>query len=184
LSYPKRRSSWVPGGLPLSIGELFGQMRVKGFNAAGNPVKLLAENDGTLKSSLYGKNSSAALKSLRVNSDDQLQVEVVAGPTALGQVAPNATTETDLYEVPASKTAKINSLWICNRSTTATFRLGVSVGGGALANEDYLFYDVAIPSADTLFFASDNMISMSASDKIIVYASTANLTFAAFGVAS
>ena len=68
----------------------------------------------------------------------------------LGQAAPLATTETTLYTVPAVTTAVCSSLICCNRgATSTTFRVSVSVGGGATANKDYIYYDLAIPANDT-----------------------------------
>jgi hypothetical protein len=98
----------------------------------------------------------------------------------LGQSAPNATTETDLYTVPALTQAIISSLTICNRSAAVvTFRVSISVGGGATANKDYRYYDVTIPPRDT-FIATVGWC-MGAADKMRVYASTANLSFSLDG---
>jgi ribulose 1,5-bisphosphate synthetase/thiazole synthase len=94
----------------------------------------------------------------------------------LGQAAPNATTETGLYTVGAGKTAIISSLTVANRAATvASFRVSISVGGGATATKDYLYYDVVIPPNDT-FIATVGWC-MSATDVMRVYASTANLSF-------
>lgn len=97
----------------------------------------------------------------------------------LGQAAPSATTETDLYTVPSSTTASVSSVVVCNRSTAATFRISVSVDGAATANKDYLYYDVPIPANDT--FVATIGVTLGDTDKIRVYASTANLSFSAFG---
>jgi ribulose 1,5-bisphosphate synthetase/thiazole synthase len=98
----------------------------------------------------------------------------------LGQSAPNATTETDLYTVPASTSAVISSLVVCNRgAVVATFRVSVAVGGGATGNKDYLYYDVLIPPNDT--FIATVGLTLAATDKVKVYASTANLSLNLFG---
>jgi len=98
----------------------------------------------------------------------------------LGQVAPIATTETDLYTVPSSTTAVVSSVVVCNRAATAsTFRISVAVGGGATANKDYLFYDVIVGGNDT--FVATMGITLATTDKVKVYASTANLSFNLFG---
>jgi len=99
----------------------------------------------------------------------------------LGQSAPGATTETDLYTVPAATSAVLSSLVVCNRGATpTTFRAGVAVGGGATANKDYLYYDVTIGGRDT--FVATVGISIAATDKVRVYAGSANLSFSLFGV--
>lgn len=96
------------------------------------------------------------------------------------QAAPNATTETDLYTVPALTTCVISSIVVCNRGATATtFRISHSVGGGATANKDYLYYSVIIPPNDT--FIATVGPTLNAADKIRVYAGNASLSFTAYG---
>jgi hypothetical protein len=98
----------------------------------------------------------------------------------LGQSAPGATTSTDLYTVPAATSAIISTVVIANRATSpATFRLSVSKLGAVLANADYISYDVAIPASGIVTLTLG--ITMATTDKLRVYASTANLSFNAFG---
>lgn len=97
----------------------------------------------------------------------------------LGQSAPAATTEAVLYTVPDSKGAVVSSLVVCNRSTSATFRISVSYGGNATANTDYLYYDLPIAANET--FIATIGITLSNADRVRVYASSANLTFNLFG---
>src|SRR3990167_9682864 len=98
----------------------------------------------------------------------------------LGQAAPSATTETDLYTVPAATTAVVSTVSVANRAATAaTFRLSISADGAATANKDYVAYDVSISGNETIAFTLGATID--ATDKIRVYASTANLSFSAFG---
>lgn len=97
----------------------------------------------------------------------------------LGQVSPSATTETDLYVVPDAKGAVVSSIVVCNRSTSATFRVSVSYSGAATANKDYLYYDLTIAANDTFIFTIG--ITLSNADEIRVYASSANLSFSCFG---
>lgn len=98
----------------------------------------------------------------------------------LGQSAPAATTETDLYTVPASTETIVSSIVVANRnSADATFRLSVSVDGAATASQDYLAYDTTIPGNGQ--YTATLGITINATDKIRVYASSANLSFSAFG---
>lgn len=98
----------------------------------------------------------------------------------LGQVAPLATTETVLFTVPAATVAVVSSIVICNRSAVVvTFRVSASLGGGATATKDYLYYDVLLPPNDT--FIATVGITLAAADVMRVYASTANLSFNLFG---
>jgi len=99
----------------------------------------------------------------------------------LGQSAPNATTETDLYTVPPATSAVVSSIVVCNRGTTSTtFRISVSQAGAATTNKDYLYDDITIGGMDT--FVATIGISLATTDKIRVYAGNANLSFNAFGV--
>jgi hypothetical protein len=96
----------------------------------------------------------------------------------LGQVAPSATTWTDLYEAP--KTAVVHGI-VCNRGTAdATFRMTIAVLGAALDNKQYIYYDEPIKGNKTFTFSLGIMLG--ASDKIRVYASNGNLTFTLYGI--
>jgi hypothetical protein len=98
----------------------------------------------------------------------------------LGQVAPSATTETDLYTVPAATQTVVSTLVVANRAaTSATYRISVSVDGAATATKDYLVYDATINANSTVALTLG--ITADATDKIRVYASTANLSFSTFG---
>ena len=98
----------------------------------------------------------------------------------LGQLAPSATTELDLYVVPSATQTTISSIVIANRdSGAATYRISVSAAGATTTNKDYLIYDKALAgnTTDTLVIG----ITLNETDKIRAYASTANLSFNAFG---
>lgn len=98
----------------------------------------------------------------------------------LGQSAPSATTETDLYTVPASTETIVSTITVANRSSTAaTFRISVSVNGSATATKDYIYYDAAISGNQTGAFTLG--LTIDSTDKIRVYASSANLSFNLFG---
>ena len=99
----------------------------------------------------------------------------------LGQQAPGATTATDLYTVPGATQAVVSSIIVCNRSSsaTATFRISASVAGLATAPKDYIYYDLIIGQNDT--FIATIGLTLGATDKIRIYASTANLSFTAVG---
>jgi len=64
-------------------------------------------------------------------------------------------------------------------ATSTTFRISVSVGGGATAAQDYLYYDVIIPPTDT--FVLTGGITLAATDVVRVYAGNASLSFSLFG---
>lgn len=98
----------------------------------------------------------------------------------LGQAAPAATTETDLYTVPAATEVIISTLAVANRSATdATFRISVSDNGAATATKDYIAYDVTCGGNGVNYLTLG--ITLNATDKVRVYASSADLSFNLFG---
>jgi len=98
----------------------------------------------------------------------------------LGQSAPGAASLTDIYTVPALTTAVASSIVVCNRSATpTTFRVAVRPAGAAIANQMYLYYDVAMPGNDT--FIATVGISLATTDVVSVYATLATLSFTLFG---
>ena len=98
----------------------------------------------------------------------------------LGQSAPSATTDTTLYTVPSATEAVISTLSVANRgSAAATFRVAVRPDAATLATSHYVAFDVAI--AANSMIALTLGITVNAADVITVRASTADLTFSAFG---
>jgi len=98
----------------------------------------------------------------------------------LGQSNPAATTATTLYTVPSAKSAVISSLTICNQaSSAATFRVAVRPGAATLAAQHYIAYDVTVGAADTTVLTLG--ITLATTDVVTVYASTATISFNAYG---
>jgi hypothetical protein len=98
----------------------------------------------------------------------------------LGQVAPSATTATTLETVPAATQVVMSTIAVCNRAATAaTYRIAVRPAGATLANEHYIAYDAPIAANDSIFLTIG--VTLATTDVVTVYASTANLSFSAFG---
>lgn len=98
----------------------------------------------------------------------------------LGQSNPAATTATTLYTVPTATEAVVSTIVIANlTSTAATFRIAIRPNGAALANSQYIAYDITVGASDSTALTLG--ITLDAADVITVYGSTANLTFTAFG---
>lgn len=194
-------------GKPIALDEVFAQVRLKAWKSTGQPVKMLAENDGTVRGQLigydgssqtriktetdgslisvwYGKDSDSNLDPIRTNANQQLMFENVGYlPTrgVLGQSAPNAATETVVYTVPASTEADVTSIFITNEnSAPVKVRLGVSVGGGALVSGEYLYYDLTLTAYQTLSWSGK--VTLAAADELRIESDTANVSFSAFGV--
>jgi len=101
--------------------------------------------------------------------------------TRLGATVVTADTDTSLYTVPASTSAVIGNLHVCNiGSSTRAFRVAVVDGAiGAVSNEDYLYYDVNI--AGNTGVAFNIGLTLPTTYSILVRASHAEVVFSAFG---
>ena len=98
----------------------------------------------------------------------------------LGQVNPSATTATTLYTVPSDKSAVISTLVVCNQAaTSATYRIAVRPAGATLAAVHYIAYDVTVGASDSTALTLG--ITLATTDVVTVYASSATLSFHAYG---
>lgn len=98
----------------------------------------------------------------------------------LGQSAPSATTATTLYTVPSATDTVVSTIVVANRAASAgSYRIAIRPAGASLANQHYLAYDVAIAANDSTALTLG--ITLDATDVITVYASSADMTFTAFG---
>lgn len=100
----------------------------------------------------------------------------------LGQAAPAAgsTAETNLLTVPANNAYIVSTLTVCNRGANpATFRVAVAPDGVVTAAQHYVYYDATIGPNVTV--AVTIGMTLDAGDVVRVSASTADLSFSAFG---
>jgi hypothetical protein len=98
----------------------------------------------------------------------------------LGQSNPSATTATTLYTVPSSTTVVVSTITVCNQAATAaTFRIAVRPNAETLAAKHYVAYDSTVAANDTTALTFG--ITLDAADVITVYASSATVSFNAFG---
>jgi hypothetical protein len=98
----------------------------------------------------------------------------------LGQAAPAATTDTNVYTVPSATEAVISTIVIANRDSSAgTFRLSVRPNGATQADQHYLAYDVPIAANDSTTLTLG--ITMDAADVLTFYASSADMSINVFG---
>ena len=98
----------------------------------------------------------------------------------LGQSNPSATTATTLYTVPSATSTVLSTATICNQASTAgTFRLAVRPAGASLAAQHYIAYDTPIAANDTVALTLG--LTLATTDVVTIYASSANMSFAAFG---
>jgi glucose-6-phosphate dehydrogenase assembly protein OpcA len=98
----------------------------------------------------------------------------------LGQINPSATTATTLYTVPSAKSAVVSSISVCNQSASAaTYRIAIRPAGETLASKHYIAYDVEITANNTTILTIG--VTLATTDVITIYASTADLSFNAYG---
>lgn len=98
----------------------------------------------------------------------------------LGQSAPSATTNTDVYTVPSATEAVISTITVANRANTAaTYRIAIRPNAATIANQHYIAYDASVPANDTIALTLG--LTIDAADVVTVYASSANLSFGIFG---
>lgn len=105
-------------------------------------------------------------------------------PTAykiLGQSNPSATTETVLYTAPSLTSTVVSTVTICNQtSSAATYRIAVRPSAdGSTTAKHWIVYGATVAASDTTALTLG--ITLGAGDTLRVYASTANLSFSAFG---
>jgi hypothetical protein len=99
----------------------------------------------------------------------------------LGQSAPSATTETVLYTAPSLTSTVISTISVCNQAASpATFRIAVrpSAAGSTLA-QHWIVYGATVDASDSTMLSLG--ITLAAGDTVRVFASTATMSFSAFG---
>ena len=98
----------------------------------------------------------------------------------LGQVNPSATTLTTLYTAPSATSAVVSTITICNQSSSAaTYRIAVRPAGAAIDPKHYIVYGATVAGSDTTALTLG--LTLATTDVISVYASTATLSFNAYG---
>jgi hypothetical protein len=98
----------------------------------------------------------------------------------LGQSNPSATTATTLYTVPSSTSTVVSTIMVTNQgASAATFRIALRPAGETLANKHYIAFDVTIAALDSV--AVTVGLTLATTDVITVYASSASMSFSAYG---
>lgn len=98
----------------------------------------------------------------------------------LGQSNPSATTNTTLYTVPSATSTVVSTVTVCNQASTAgTFRIAIRPAGASIAAQHYIAYDTPIAANDTIALTLG--ITLATTDVVTVYASSATMSFSAFG---
>jgi hypothetical protein len=98
----------------------------------------------------------------------------------LGQVNTAVDTLTTLYTVPVATSTIISTLAVCNQANTAsTYRIAIRPAGATIDLKHYINYNTTVPANDTVTIKIG--ITLAATDVISVSASSATVSFLAFG---
>jgi hypothetical protein len=97
----------------------------------------------------------------------------------LAQAAPAATTETTLYTAAAP--AVISTITVCNQAGSAgTYRIAVRPSAdGSTTQKHWIVYGATVPASDSIMLTVG--LTLASGDLVRVYASSADMSFAAFG---
>ena len=100
----------------------------------------------------------------------------------LGQLAPSATTNTNLYTVPGGTEVVSSSITFCNRNTSAVGSVScwVRVLGAVVENKQMLLSASPVPASDTLILTIG--ATLDATDIITVWCSSADFSINMFGI--
>jgi|694.fasta_scaffold46377_6 hypothetical protein len=99
----------------------------------------------------------------------------------LAQAAPSATTETTLYTVPSLTSAVVSTISIANQAgSSGTYRIAVRPAADAsTAQKHWIVYGATVAASDSIMLTLG--LTLAAGDVVRVYASSANMSFSAFG---
>ena len=98
----------------------------------------------------------------------------------LGQTTLTANTEGNVYVVPASNSAVISSVTICNQAlTSATYSILIKVANAATTAKQYLVYQSNVPGNDTIFLTLG--LTLGAGDVLAANVSSTTVSVNAFG---
>jgi len=111
-------------------------------------------------------------------------------PTAykiLGQTLPTANTLSNVYVVPAATSTILNTITICNQSSSnANVEIVIRPINEALANKHYILENVFLPRADSLIFSPGITLNaeviVAVNNSVVTGETAANVSFNVYGV--
>lgn len=117
------------------------------------------------------------------NGTNVTEIIIEEAPQILAQKALAATTDENLYVVPAGTKSVIKSIFISNRTNASiSIRLSFAINGEALADKQYIYYDLPITANDTFLVEPQDGIEMGADDIIRSRASASGISITLNGV--
>jgi len=103
-----------------------------------------------------------------------------SGSTGNGSQTLTATTNTNLYTVPAATSTVVSTIAVCNQAaTTATYRIAVRPAGATLAAQHYIVYGASVNGNDSTILTIG--MTLATTDVVTVYCSAATVSFTMFG---
>jgi hypothetical protein len=103
-----------------------------------------------------------------------------SGSTGNGSATLTATTNTNLYTVPALTSTVVSTIVICNQSSSAgTYRIAVRPAGAAVATQHYVVYGATVAGSDSTALTLG--LTLATTDIVTVFASAATMSFTLFG---
>jgi hypothetical protein len=82
--------------------------------------------------------------------------------------------------VPSATSTVVSSIVICNQTASAaTYRIAVRPAGAAVAAQHWIVYGATVAASDSTVLTVG--LTLATTDVITVYASSANLSFSAYG---
>jgi len=98
----------------------------------------------------------------------------------LGQAKPTAATLTSLYTVPASTSAVLSTIVVCNTTETSDeIRIAVRPAGETIADKHYIVHTVGIPGFANYTYTLG--ITLATTDVLSVYSLGGNISFNVYG---
>jgi hypothetical protein len=98
----------------------------------------------------------------------------------LGQSKPTANTLTSLYTVPASTSAVISTIVVCNTtSSSEEIRIAVRPAGEAIADKHYIVHTVGVPAFANYTYTLG--LTLATTDVLSVFGLGGYASFSAFG---
>ena len=98
----------------------------------------------------------------------------------LGQAKPTANTLTSLYTVPASTSAVISTIAVCNTTSSAEeIRIAVRPAGESIADKHYVVHTVGLPPFSNYTYTLG--ITLATTDVVSVFGLGGFASFSIFG---
>ena len=98
----------------------------------------------------------------------------------LGHISPSANAHTTVYTVPASNSAVVSTITLCNTTASnVTYRLAVQPGNASISTSHYIAYGATLLANDTVALTLG--LTLAATDVIAANVAGANVSINVFG---